>query len=162
PSSRTARVTCSRVAGRTLALPLITRHPVIGELSAAAATSWMVTARPLRGADSLVVADSFSSVGMRRACSLPLPLRPHAVCGPAKPRCNEVISIARTAPPRHPAASRGLPALLLMLLAWTFALPALVEDGYDLWLRYKPLPEAQARQYRELGAELVAPVQTPT
>src|SRR5690606_19657301 len=127
---------------------------VIGETSAAAATSWMVTARPLRRADLLVVAKSFSPDGLRRACALRFPLRPHGVCGPAKPRCNEVISIARTAPPRHPAASRGLPALLLMLLAWTFARPALAEDGYDLWLRYKPLPEAEARQYLGLGGRV--------
>jgi alpha-glucuronidase len=37
------------------------------------------------------------------------------------------------------------------------------EDGYDLWLRYRPLPEAQAAQLRPLARAIVAPAQpSPT
>ncbi|HET8555399.1 MAG TPA: hypothetical protein VFL78_11275 [Rhodanobacteraceae bacterium] len=49
-------MTRSRVASRTLLLPLITRDTVMGETRAQAATSLMVIARPLRRADFLPVA----------------------------------------------------------------------------------------------------------
>ncbi len=52
-------------------------------------------------------------------------------------------------------------ALLLLVLAFT-ALAVRAEDGYDLWLRYRPLPEAQARQYRPVATQLVMDAATPT
>jgi len=73
-----------------------------------------------------------------------------------------VISITRSAPAKHPARRIGLPALALLLLSWLVAAPALAEDGYDLWLRYQPLPAQLAKQYRDVGAQLVAPEQTDT
>src|SRR5262245_48025973 len=43
-----ARMTTSRVASRTLFSPLVTRETVIGDTPALRATSWIVTALPLR------------------------------------------------------------------------------------------------------------------
>ena len=70
--------------------------------------------------------------------------------------------------PRHPGATcghdraghRSGPALallgcLLLLLSW---LPAQAEDGYELWLRYRPLEPALAEAVRPHAARLVAPV----
>ncbi|MBU8975837.1 alpha-glucuronidase [Lysobacter sp. MMG2] len=56
----------------------------------------------------------------------------------------------------------GIIALALFLLA-TLLLPrpALAEDGYDLWLRYRPIPEGEAAAYRARIAQLVAPAATP-
>ncbi len=51
--------------------------------------------------------------------------------------------------------------LLLAVLAFT-ALAVHAEDGYDLWLRYQPLPEAQARDYRAVATQLVLDAGTPT
>ena len=42
---------------------------------------------------------------------------------------------------------------LVLLLA---ARPAAAEDGYDLWLRYKPLEASWAQRYRPLATEIVA------
>ncbi|AHX15142.1 alpha-glucuronidase [Dyella jiangningensis] len=39
---------------------------------------------------------------------------------------------------------------------------AQAEDGYDLWLRYRPLPDTQAALYRSHATQLVLPVATPT
>src|SRR5690606_9449066 len=85
--SRTARMTCSRVSGRTLALPLITRDTVIGETSAAAATSWIVTARPLRRADLLVVAKSVPSPWTAAP--------PRSVASPLRPDWAQARAMAR-------------------------------------------------------------------
>lgn len=60
---------------------------------------------------------------------------------------------------------RGLGALLscVLLTASCLALPdARAEDGYELWLRYKPVEAALADEYRSRAVELVAPAQTPT
>ncbi len=43
---------------------------------------------------------------------------------------------------------------LVLLLA---ASPAAAEDGYDLWLRYRPVEPAWAQRYRPLATEIVAP-----
>ena len=51
-------------------------------------------------------------------------------------------------------------ALLSLLLAFT-AVAVHAEDGYDLWLRYKPLPEARAREYRAAATQLVLDAGTP-
>ncbi|HET6397635.1 MAG TPA: alpha-glucuronidase family glycosyl hydrolase [Pseudoxanthomonas sp.] len=50
----------------------------------------------------------------------------------------------------------------MLWLAGLAAAPAAhAEDGYDLWLRYRPLPAAQAADARAAAAELVAPAATP-
>jgi alpha-glucuronidase len=44
--------------------------------------------------------------------------------------------------------ARGIPALIITLaLSW----PAFSEDGYDLWLRYRPVAEAGSSAYADLG-----------
>ncbi|MBL8550093.1 MAG: alpha-glucuronidase [Hyphomonadaceae bacterium] len=55
-------------------------------------------------------------------------------------------------------------AILLALAALLLAVaPARAEDGYDLWLRYRPLEAPAQRVYRASAAELVAPAQrSPT
>lgn len=66
---------------------------------------------------------------------------------------------------KHERANRFFPrwlgALAMLALLWT-ARPALAEDGYDLWLRYRPLPAEQAEGYRAAVAQLVAGAATPT
>jgi len=52
--------------------------------------------------------------------------------------------------------------LLVLLLAALGTGLAHAEDGYDLWLRYRPLPDAQAAAYRSHAAQLVLPIATPT
>jgi alpha-glucuronidase len=52
-------------------------------------------------------------------------------------------------------------AFLLLVLGLA-AFTAHAEDGYDLWLRYAPLPEASARPYRGRVTQLVMDVSTPT
>jgi alpha-glucuronidase len=53
---------------------------------------------------------------------------------------------------------------LLCGLILAFSLPALAqaEDGYDLWLRYKPMEQAALTQYRPLARELVTGASSPT
>ncbi|WP_130620757.1 alpha-glucuronidase family glycosyl hydrolase [Dyella amyloliquefaciens] len=51
--------------------------------------------------------------------------------------------------------------VLVLVLALSGAGLAHAEDGYDLWLRYRPLPEAQAAAYRGHVAQLVLPAATP-
>jgi alpha-glucuronidase len=51
---------------------------------------------------------------------------------------------------------------LLLAVAALLALPLHAEDGYDLWLRYRPLPAAQATAYRAQAAQLVLDAATPT
>jgi alpha-glucuronidase len=46
-----------------------------------------------------------------------------------------------------------LPALAFLSLA----LPALADDGYDLWLRYQPIEQSHAGAYRLSAEELVVP-----
>ena len=47
--------------------------------------------------------------------------------------------------------------LMAALLFLAFAAPARAEDGYDLWLRYRPV-ETNARQvYRTQITQIVAP-----
>lgn len=59
--------------------------------------------------------------------------------------------------------SATLAAALLWLAGVVLAAPvAHAEDGYALWLRYRPLPQAQAEEYRAAATELVAPAATPT
>ncbi len=70
---------------------------------------------------------------------------------------------------RHPAAVgrarrawRGALAVLVCLSAALASLPAAAEDGYELWLRYRPLADAAAQGQRARFAQLVAPASTPT
>jgi alpha-glucuronidase len=39
---------------------------------------------------------------------------------------------------------------------------AQAEDGYDLWMRYRPLPAAGVAAYRPVATQLVAPAASPT
>ena len=68
--------------------------------------------------------------------------------------------------PRHPgatfgrggrghSAARALLGCLLLLLSW---LPAQAEDGYELWLRYRPLEPVLVEAARPHAVQLVAPV----
>ncbi|HXS30404.1 MAG TPA: alpha-glucuronidase family glycosyl hydrolase, partial [Steroidobacteraceae bacterium] len=57
---------------------------------------------------------------------------------------------------RRVAAVSTLWAVVL-LAAW----PARAEDGYDLWLRYRPLPAEEAAAYRAHTTQLVLDVSTP-
>jgi alpha-glucuronidase len=53
-------------------------------------------------------------------------------------------------------------AAVLLLAAGACAPLAHAEDGYDLWLRYRPLAAERAQSYRPLTAALIAPAATPT
>jgi alpha-glucuronidase len=58
---------------------------------------------------------------------------------------------------------RGRSALLaILLVALCLAMPAHAEDGYELWLRYKPIEASLAGDYRSRASELIAPMQTST
>ena len=51
----------------------------------------------------------------------------------------------------------------MLLTASCLAIPvAHAEDGYELWLRYKPVGASVAKEYQSRTVELVAPTQTPT
>src|SRR4051812_42543991 len=47
-------------------------------------------------------------------------------------------------------------AVLLLLAAAMRAGPARAEDGYDLWLRYRPMEAAAQARYRPLATVVVA------
>ncbi len=58
-------------------------------------------------------------------------------------------------------AGRILAALTLVMM--TLAAPGVyAEDGYDLWLRYQPLPAARAQAYRAHATQLVMTATSPT
>jgi alpha-glucuronidase len=48
-------------------------------------------------------------------------------------------------------------AIWLGILAMLAAAPARAEDGYDLWLRYRPVEPAWAQRYQPLATEIVTP-----
>ncbi|HET8555400.1 MAG TPA: alpha-glucuronidase family glycosyl hydrolase [Rhodanobacteraceae bacterium] len=52
--------------------------------------------------------------------------------------------------------------LVLLMVLMSFASSLHAEDGYDLWLRYRPVAAAQADAYRAFATQLVAPDATPT
>jgi alpha-glucuronidase len=53
--------------------------------------------------------------------------------------------------------------ICVMLLATVFGVASVhAEDGYDLWLRYRPLPVESATNYRAHAWQIVAPAVTPT
>jgi alpha-glucuronidase len=57
---------------------------------------------------------------------------------------------------------RMLVVFMLMLASLLHTAPAHGEDGYDLWLRYRPLPQAQAQLYRRHATALIIGSSTPT
>ena len=62
-----------------------------------------------------------------------------------------------------PAPRRLLIQVLLTALLWVAAAPARAESGYDLWLRYLPIEDANRRdQYRSGITSLVAQQESPT
>lgn len=66
-----------------------------------------------------------------------------------------------TPTPSHARPTR-LFAPILSILAVLSARPTHAEDGYELWLRYHPLPAAQVRAYRAHAVELAMAADTPT
>jgi alpha-glucuronidase len=69
---------------------------------------------------------------------------------------------------QHPApASQGLPGRWLRRLAGVVLTLAVLplahaEDGYELWLRYRPAADAAAQSYRAQVAQVVAPAASDT
>ena len=61
---------------------------------------------------------------------------------------------------------RAWPPLIALMLAslliLTSAGAARAEDGYDLWLRYRPVEAASADSYRAVATGLMAAGDTPT
>ncbi len=55
----------------------------------------------------------------------------------------------------------GLRALII-LLALLAARPALAEDGYDLWLRYRLVEQPLRQRYAAAATAIVVPARTPT
>jgi alpha-glucuronidase len=53
-------------------------------------------------------------------------------------------------------------ALFVLLAAAGLSSPALAEDGYDLWLRYRPLEAAVLSQYRPLATAIVSEGSSPS
>jgi len=55
---------------------------------------------------------------------------------------------------------RSAVVAVLLLAFWSQS--ARAEDGYDLWLRYRPLPPESAQGYRRFASQLIAGSATPT
>ena len=53
--------------------------------------------------------------------------------------------------------ARLFPFCVLLLLASTGGAPVRAEDGYDLWLRYRPIESPWLERYRGAARELIAP-----
>jgi len=51
---------------------------------------------------------------------------------------------------------------LLLLLLLIFASPADAEDGYDLWLRYRPIEQSLREQYSRFASSIVIETSSPT
>ncbi|HMH64044.1 MAG TPA: alpha-glucuronidase family glycosyl hydrolase, partial [Rhizomicrobium sp.] len=59
--------------------------------------------------------------------------------------------------------SRGWRALPLVAVAFLLlAAPARAEDGYDLWLRYRPMEASAQPQYRPLATTVVSEGAAPS
>ncbi|GAB3049926.1 alpha-glucuronidase family glycosyl hydrolase [Stenotrophomonas tumulicola] len=67
------------------------------------------------------------------------------------------------APSASMKAGRGrrIATMLLVLASLLVAWPVAAEDGHELWLRYLPLPSAQAQAYRQQLGGVDAPADTP-
>ncbi|MDR6675645.1 alpha-glucuronidase family glycosyl hydrolase [Xanthomonas sp. 1678] len=72
-----------------------------------------------------------------------------------------IVTPQRAQPPQHPARGGWLRCAVLWLTLLLPAAAAQAEDGYDLWLRYQPLPEVQAAPWRAAATQLVAGADTP-
>lgn len=76
------------------------------------------------------------------------------------------MRLARSLFPVRPARPRGRGwrgALFVCALLLTVAAPARAEDGYDLWLRYRPVADsARVREYRSALTHLVLEGDSPT
>lgn len=70
--------------------------------------------------------------------------------------------------PGHRSIGGGCaPFFRIVLSIWAlcaalFMQPAAAEDGYELWLRYHPLPEEQRARYAGATTQLVMPTPSPT
>src|SRR6201996_3551585 len=67
--------------------------------------------------------------------------------------------------PRHSATHRSGPDVMRFLIAAMLLLlvvPARAEDGYDLWLRYRPMEAAALVQYRPLATAIISEGASPT
>ena len=66
--------------------------------------------------------------------------------------------IAGACAERSPAASRarGVRLGVVLLLSFAVALPVFAEDGYELWLRYRPIEQPAAARYQAALAAIVA------
>ncbi|MDX3886325.1 MAG: alpha-glucuronidase family glycosyl hydrolase [Sphingomonas sp.] len=53
-------------------------------------------------------------------------------------------------------------ALILAVVALLASGPAMAEDGYDLWLRYRPLADSAQARYRPLATAIAAPQDDPS
>ncbi len=63
----------------------------------------------------------------------------------------------------RPRGARWRRALVVCALLLTVAAPARAEDGYDLWLRYRPVADsARVREYRSALTHLVLEGDSPT
>jgi alpha-glucuronidase len=60
------------------------------------------------------------------------------------------------------ACLRAWVIFTLLLAALLCTAPTRAEDGYDLWLRYRPLAPAQAQLYQRRVSELIIGTATPT
>ncbi|WP_442958356.1 alpha-glucuronidase family glycosyl hydrolase [Povalibacter sp.] len=60
------------------------------------------------------------------------------------------------------SVGRRLLWLALLLGSVVMASHAMAEDGYDLWLRYRPLESPALERYRPLAAELAGTANSPT
>jgi alpha-glucuronidase len=54
-----------------------------------------------------------------------------------------------------------IPTLMLSAFVFLFASTARAEDGYDLWLRYRPVENAYAGKYRAAAAEMITANASP-
>ncbi len=59
---------------------------------------------------------------------------------------------------RSPAASRARAVCIgvVLILSFSVALPVFAEDGYELWLRYRPIEQPAAARYQAALAAIVA------
>src|SRR5215469_17785196 len=52
--------------------------------------------------------------------------------------------------------------VLLLLTVWGMAPAALAEDGYELWLRYRPVPAPWLETYHHAVTQVVSGTHSPT
>ena len=144
-------MTRSRVVSRTLLLLFTTRDTVIGETPAWRATSWMVTASPLRRSVRVAFFTRMGKSVSASALAARGRIIAHATRG-WKPRTSACYRYHRVVTRMIGVGARR--AVCLVVVLWVAGLAgapvASAEDGYDLWLRYRPIeqpwPAAIARR----------------